>query len=184
VRAARVTYVGELGWELHVPMEYAAHLYETLHGAGVIVDAGYKAVDSLRLEKRYLYWGADMTPDYNPFEAGLGFAVALKKGDFIGRDALLRIKDEGVRRKLCCFLLDGDLALHGSEAILHGGKVVGVTTSTGFGHTVGKWIAYGYVPADLASVQGFEIEAFCERRPASRIDGAPYDPDRRKILAA
>jgi sarcosine dehydrogenase len=183
VRAARVTYVGELGWELHVPMEYASHLYETLHGVGAIVDAGYKAIDSLRLEKRYLYWGADITPDHNPFEAGLGFAVALKKGDFLGRDALLRIKQEGVRRKLCCLLLDGETALHGGEAILHAGKAVGVTTSGGYGHTIGKWIAYGYVPAELASAQGFEIEAFCERRPATRVDGAPYDNERRKILA-
>jgi sarcosine dehydrogenase len=183
VRAARVTYVGELGWELHVPTEYAAHLYETLHGAGAIVDAGYKAIESLRLEKRYLYWGADIGPDQDPYEAGLGFAVALGKTDFIGRDALARIKGEGPRRRMCVFLLDGDLALHGSEAILHDDRVVGVTTSAGYGHTIGKWIAYGYVPAELAKAQGFEIEAFTRRLPAHRIDGAPYDPERRKILA-
>jgi 4-methylaminobutanoate oxidase (formaldehyde-forming) len=178
-----VTYVGELGWELHVPTEYAAHLYETLHGAGEIIDAGYKAIDSLRLEKRYLYWGADIGPDYTPYEAGLGFAVALGKGGFIGREALLRMKAEGVQRRLCCFLLEDGPALHGSEAILHDGKVVGVTTSAGWGHTVGKWIAYGYILTELVKAQGFEIEAFCERRPATRIDGAPYDPERRKILA-
>jgi 4-methylaminobutanoate oxidase (formaldehyde-forming) len=183
VRAARVTYVGELGWELHVPMEYAAHLYERLHGAGEILDAGYKAIDSLRLEKRYLYWGADITPDHNPYEAGLGFAVALGKGDFIGREALSRIRAEGVRRRLCCFLVEDGPALHGSEAILHDDEVVGVTTSAGWGHTVGKWIAYGYVPAALATSQGFEVEAFCARRDATRIDAAPYDPERRKILA-
>jgi sarcosine dehydrogenase len=183
VRAARVTYVGELGWELHVPVEYAAHVYDLLHQAGPVIDAGYKAIDTLRLEKRYLYWGADITPDYTPYEAGLGFAVALKKGDFIGRDALARAKEEGVRRKLCVFLVEGPLALHGGEALLHEGKVIGVTTSAGFGHTVQSWIAYGYLPAALAKADGFELEAFGERRPATCIDGAPYDPERRKILA-
>ena len=89
VRAARVGYVGELGWELHVPTEYAAHVYERLMEAGAdhgLIDAGYRAIESLRLEKGYVYWSADVTPDTNPYEAGLGFAVALDKGDFIGRD--------------------------------------------------------------------------------------------------
>src|SRR5262249_38240288 len=157
-----------------------AHLYETLHAAGEIVDAGYKAIDSLRLEKRYLYWGADIGPDQTPYEAGLGFAVALGKDEFIGRAALTRLKADRPRGQLSVFVIDDDLALHGSEAILHDGKVVGVTTSAGFGHTVGKWIAYGYVPSELAKAQGFEIEAFTRRLPARRIDGAPYDAERRK----
>ena len=109
VDALRVTYVGELGYELHLPVEYAQHVYELLWEAGRafgIADAGYRAVDSLRLEKGYLYWGADITPDYTPYEAGLGFAVALKKGDFIGREALAMAKSEAPRRRLCCFLLD------------------------------------------------------------------------------
>jgi 4-methylaminobutanoate oxidase (formaldehyde-forming) len=185
VRAARVTYVGELGWELHVPTEYGAYLYELLHEAGAglgLVDAGYKAIESLRLEKRYLYWGADIGPDENPYEAGLGFAVKLDKGDFIGRAALQRARTEGPHRRLCCFLLEDGPSLHGAEAILYDGKPVGITTSAGWGHTVQKWIAYGYVQAALTKADAFEIEAFCERRPARRLDGAPYDPGRLKIL--
>ena len=120
VDALRVTYVGELGYELHLPVEYAQHVYELLWEAGRafgIADAGYRAVNSLRLEKGYLYWGADITPDYTPYDAGLGFAVALKKGDFIGREALAMAKSEAPRRRLCCFLLDEPAALYGGEAI-------------------------------------------------------------------
>jgi 4-methylaminobutanoate oxidase (formaldehyde-forming) len=186
VRAARVTYVGELGYELHVPTEYALHLYETVMSAGAahgIANAGYRAIESCRLEKRYLYWGADITPDHNPYEAGLGFAVALGKGDFIGRDALAKIKAEGPKQRLCGFLLDGDKPLFGGEAILANGKVLGVTSSGGYGHTVGRWIAFGYVPATEAKRQDFEIESFGERFAAKRIDGCAYDPERRKLLA-
>jgi 4-methylaminobutanoate oxidase (formaldehyde-forming) len=186
VRAARVTYVGELGWELHIPVEYAAHVYELLHQAGRplgLIDAGYKAIESMRLEKRYLYWGSDITPDYNPYEAGLGFCVALGKGDFLGREALARIKAEGIKRKLCCFLVDGDISLHGGEAVLLDGTVVGVTTSAGYGHTISSAIAYAYVPVEVAAKTDFEVEAFCRRLPARRIDRAAYDPDRRKLLA-
>jgi 4-methylaminobutanoate oxidase (formaldehyde-forming) len=185
VLAVRLTYVGELGWELHIPTEYAPHVYELLREAGQefgIVNAGYRAIDSLRLEKRYLYWGADITPDYDPFEAGLGFCVALDKGPFIGRDALARVKQEGPRRKLCCFLLERPASVYGGEAILRGGKVLGVTTSGGFGHTIGKSIAYGYVPTEEAGHACYEIEAFCASVPAKRVDKAPYDPERRKIL--
>lgn len=186
VRAARVTYVGELGWELHIPVEYAQHVYELLVEAGAphgLIDAGYKAIESLRLEKRYLYWGSDITPDYTPYEAGLGFAVSLKKGDFLGRDALLRAREAGLRRKLAGFLIEGDVAVHGSEAILLDGAVVGVTTSAGYGHTVGRHIAYGYLPIEAAGAERFEIEAFGHRLPATRFDKAPVDPDRRKLLA-
>jgi hypothetical protein len=110
VLALRVTYLGELGWELHLPTEYAAHVYEQLSAAGRefgLADAGYRAIDSLRLEKRYLYWGSDITPDYTPYEAGLGFAVSLKKkSDFIGRAALERAKTAGPKRKLITLLVD------------------------------------------------------------------------------
>ena len=97
--AVRIGYVGELGYELYIPQEFAAHVYETLWAAGEahgIANAGYRAIDSCRMEKGYLYWSGDITPDYNPYEAGLGFCVALDKGDFIGRDALAKIKAEGV----------------------------------------------------------------------------------------
>ena len=151
--AVRIGYVGELGYELYVPQEYAVHVYETLREAGEphgIADAGYRAIDACRMEKGYLYWSGDITPDYNPYEAGLGFAVALEKGEFIGREALARIKGEGVRRKLCSFTIDGFAPFHGGEAILFGGKVVGSTSSTGYGYTLGKTIAFGYLPVELA----------------------------------
>jgi len=185
VDALRVTYVGELGYELHLPVEYAQHVYELLWEAGRafgIADAGYRAVDSLRLEKGYLYWGADITPDYTPYEAGLGFAVALKKGDFIGREALAKAKSEGPRRRLCCFLLDEPAAVYGGEAIWLGPTLLGVTTSGGYGHTIGKSIVYGYVPAEHAGHETYEIETFGRRVPAVRSPRAPYDPERRKIL--
>jgi 4-methylaminobutanoate oxidase (formaldehyde-forming) len=184
VLALRVTYVGELGWELHVPGEYALHLYETLWEAGQdlgVANAGYRALDSLRLEKGYRYWSSELSPDTNPYEAGLGFAVALDKGDFIGRAALQTIRKEGTRRKLACFLMDGFVPLHGGEAILREGKVIETVTSGGFGHTVGKSIAYGFVPAGLAKGQ-FEIESFGVRHAARLSERAPYDPERRRIL--
>ena len=182
VRALRVTYAGELGWELHVPSEYALHLYEALWEAGQdlgVANAGYRALDSLRLEKGYRYWSSELSPDTNPYEVGLGFAVALEKGDFIGRDALRRAKGN-VKRKLACFLMDGFVPLHGGEAILHEGQVIETVTSGGYGHTVGKSIAYGFVPA--GRTRGFEIESFGRRYPAQVSERAPYDPERRKIV--
>jgi 4-methylaminobutanoate oxidase (formaldehyde-forming) len=186
VLALRLTYVGELGYELHVPSDYAAHLYETLWQAGAelgIANAGYRAIDTLRMEKRYLYWGADITPDYSPYEAGLGFCVKLGKGDFLGREALARIKAEGVRQKLSGFTLETPAPVHGGEAILRGGVVLGVTTSGNYGHTVGKSIVFGYLPIAAAGHDDYEIEAFCERVPARRHERPLYDPERARILA-
>ena len=187
VLALRVTYLGELGWELHLPTEYAGHVYELLRATGEefgLADAGYRAIDSLRLEKRYLYWGADITPDYTPYEAGLGFAVSLKKkDDFIGRAALEKAKAAGPKRRLITLLVDAPVQLYGGEAIRRDGKVLGVTSSAGWGHTIGKAVAFGYVAADEASHADYEIEAFTRHHPATRIAGAAVDPERRKILA-
>ena len=187
VLALRVTYLGELGWELHLPAEYAAHVYELLSTAGQefgVADAGYRAIDSLRLEKRYLYWGSDITPDYTPYEAGLGFAVALKKkSDFIGRAALEKAKAASPKRKLITLLVDAPVQLYGGEAIRRGGKVLGVTSSAGWGHTVGKAVAFGYVSAEEAGHADYEIEAFTQPHAATRIAGAAVDPERKKILA-
>ncbi len=185
VLALRLTYLGELGWELHVPTEYAAHLYETLWQAGQdlgVANVGYRAIETLRMEKRYLYWGADITPDDTPYEAGLGFAVALGKGDFLGRDALARVKQEGPKRRLCCFTLESFAPVYGAEAILAGGRTLGVTTSGAFGHTVGKPIVLGYLPAGEMDRDDYEIEAFCERFPARRHARPLYDPARERIL--
>ncbi len=186
VLALRLTYVGELGYELHVPSDYAAHLYETLWEAGAefgMANVGYRAIDTLRMEKRYLYWGADITPDHSPYEAGLGFCVKLGKGEFLGRAALARIEADGVRQKLCCFTLDRPVPVHGGEAILRAGEVLGVTTSGNHGHTLGQSIVFGYLPIEAAGHHDYEIEAFCERVPARRHDRPLYDPERARILA-
>ncbi len=155
VLAARVTYVGELGWELYAPAEYGLELWDTLWEAGrshALVAAGYRAIDSLRLEKGYRYWSADITPDETPYEAGLGFAVRPGKGEFIGREALLRQKGAGVRRRLACLTLADPLAVAlGGEPVRAGGGVLGRVTSGGFGYTVGLSIAYAYLPVELAA---------------------------------
>ena len=185
VRALRVTYTGELGWELHMPTEYAPQVYGLLREAGAdlgVADVGYRAIDGLRLEKRYLYWSADITPDDTPFEAGLGFCVKLGKGDFLGREALLRAKAEGVGRRLCCFTLEAPAPVFGGEAILHAGRVVGVTTSGGFGHSVGKPIVLGYVPTEAIDDGPYAIEAFGEAIPATRHPRPLYDPARARLL--
>ena len=140
-----------------------------------IANAGYRAIDSCRMEKGYLYWSGDISPDYNPYEAGLGFCVALDKGDFIGREALAKIKADGVSRKLCSFTIDGFAPLHGGEAIFHGGKVVGSTTSVGYGHTMAKTIAFGYLSAELAAEKFFEVEAFGKRHRAALGPRCLYD---------
>ncbi len=186
VLALRLTYVGELGYELHVPSDYASHLYETLLDAGAefgIANAGYRAIDTLRMEKRYLYWGADITPDYSPYEAGLGFCVKLGKGEFLGHAALARIKEAGPRRKLCAFTLESPAPVRGGEAILRGNEVLGVTTSGNYGHTLGKSIVFGYLSVEAAGHDDYEIEVFCERVPVQRHDRPLYDPERARILA-
>jgi 4-methylaminobutanoate oxidase (formaldehyde-forming) len=184
VLALRIGYVGELGWELHIPTEFAAHVAEVLREAGAafgLRDVGYRAIDTLRMEKGYLYWSTDITPDTTPWEAGLGWRVDLSKPAFCGRDALVAQRERGVDRKLCTFTLspgaDGQIACPVSgEAILHGGEVVGFTTSANYGHTIGSPIAYGYLPAALADQQGFEIEVYGDIYPAERHRRALYDP--------
>ncbi len=179
VLALRVGYVGELGWELHIPTEFAAHVYETLRAAGEahgIIDVGYRTIDTMRMEKGYLYWSTDITPDITPWEAGLDWRVNLTKGDFCGRDALVRQKETGVTRKLCTFTLGSMAYPVSGEAIIADGQVVGFTTSANFGHTVGKPIAYGYLPIELTNRKDFVIEVYGEPIPAVRHDGALYDP--------
>jgi 4-methylaminobutanoate oxidase (formaldehyde-forming) len=186
VRAIRIGYVGELGWELHVPTEYAAHVYEILREAGEahgIADVGYRAIDSLRMEKGYLYWSSDITPDYSPLEAGLGFRVNFTKGDFIGRDVLLKQRDAGVKQRLVTFLLDEYLPLYGSEAVMVDGKVVGVTTGGNFGYTAGKAIGYGYLPVALVERGEVEIEAFGKVSKARIATKAAYDPENLRLKA-
>src|SRR5437773_2012895 len=146
VRAVRITYVGELGWELHVPMDQLCLLYRQLMEAGKdfgITNAGHYAINSLRLEKGYRAWGAELSPDDTPLEAGLAFAIDWNKA-FIGREALLKQKAAGVKRRLAIFVLeDPEPMLWGSELITRDGKSAGYTTSGSYGHTVGAAIAMG-----------------------------------------
>ena len=183
--AYRVTYIGELGWELYIPTEYMGYVFEVLQEAGTEFDLahmGYRAIDSLRLEKRYLAWGTDITPDYNPYEAGLQFLINWDKGDFIGRDALVKIKTEGVQRKLICLALDDPLHVYGGEAIVADGKVVAQSTSGNFGYSVGKSLVLGYLPVNVLTAESFEVNAFGKSSTATLLKSAAYDPDRKKIL--
>ena len=153
VRALRVTYVGELGWELYCPTEYGLGLWRALWEAGEphgIVAAGYRAIDSMRLEKGYLVWGADITPDETPYEAGLGFAVKLdKEGGFIGREALVEAKEQGPRKRLVTILLEDPRSVAlGNEPVRIGGEICGRVTTGGYGYTVERSIAYAYVPPE------------------------------------
>jgi 4-methylaminobutanoate oxidase (formaldehyde-forming) len=186
VLALRVTYLGELGYELHVPVDYALHLYERLWAAGErhgIANAGYRAINSLRLEKHYLVWGSDITTDYNPYEAGLGFCVAPDKREFLARDALAEVKARGPKRKLAWFTAPPDLSLFGGEIVLAGDRVLGRVTSGGYGYTVGRNILCAYVVADELAGAEYMVEVMGERHPAIRHTRPLYDPDRRAILA-
>jgi glycine cleavage system aminomethyltransferase T len=181
VRALRVTYVGELGWELYCPMEYGATLWRTLWEAGRpfgLVAGGYRAIDSLRLEKGYRVWGADVTPDDSPYEAGLGFCVKLDK-DFLGRGEL----DPEPERRLCCLLLADPRAVAlGNEPVRVGGRIAGRVTSGGYGYTVGRSIAYAYLPADDAAVgQEVAVEVFGEWIEGEIASEPLFDPDGARI---
>jgi glycine cleavage system T protein len=149
--ALRVTYVGELGWELYCPMDLGSVLWDALWEAGRplgMVAAGYRAIDSLRLEKGYRVWGSDITPDVTPYQAGIGFAVKLDKGPFIGREALLDSQGRQADPVLVCLALEDPRSVAlGEEPVRAAGEVVGRVTSGGFGYTVGRSIAYAYLPA-------------------------------------
>jgi glycine cleavage system aminomethyltransferase T/glycine/D-amino acid oxidase-like deaminating enzyme len=155
VRALRVTYVGELGWELYCPTEYGLGLWRAIWEAGQehgIAGGGYRAIDSMRLEKGYRVWGADITPDETPYEGGVGFCVKLdKEAEFIGRDSLVVAREEGPRRKLACITLEDPRSIAlGNEPVRVEGEVVGRATTGGYGYTVGRSIAYAYLPPALA----------------------------------
>jgi 4-methylaminobutanoate oxidase (formaldehyde-forming) len=182
--AVRVGYVGELGWELYVPSEYAGHVYETLKSAGAkhgIRDAGYRAIESCRLEKGYLYWSADITPRTTPYEAGLGFAVAIDKGDFTGRKALLG--GSAPMRRLVALSVDGFAPLFSGDTVLHHGRPVASLTSAGYGHHLGRTIGFVYLPADIASEKAFTIEAFGRSYPATRRPRCQYDAKMERLKA-
>jgi 4-methylaminobutanoate oxidase (formaldehyde-forming) len=178
--ALRVTYVGELGWELYCPSEFGLRLWDTIwesgHSKGLVA-GGYKAVDSLRLEKGYRVWGSDISPDSDPYQGGLGPFVKLDKGDFIGRSALLKKRDTPAPTKLACLVLDDPRSVAlGSEPVRIAGEVVGRVTSGGYGYTVGRSIAYAYVPSTASVGTPVEVEIF-GTWVAGQIAQEPlYDP--------
>ncbi len=191
-RALRVTYVGELGWELHVPMEGMAAVFDALTGAGKahgMRPVGYHALESLRLEKGYRAWGSDITPNDSPFEAGLGWAVKLKTDTaFVGRAAAEKAAREVPKKRLACLTVDDpEVVLLGRETILRDGLYAGYLTSGGFGHTVGKPIGYGYVRSedgvddDHLGGGSYELVVAQERVPADLHLGPLHDPAGERI---
>ncbi len=183
VLALRVTYVGELGWELYAPMEYGLALWDALWTAGQphgLVAGGYRAIDALRLEKGYRVWSADITPEEHPYQAGLGFAVRLNKpGGFLGRDALLALRDATPDRALACLVLADPRAVAlGNEPVRVDGAVVGRVTSGGYGFAVERSIAYAYLPPALAIPgQRAEVDVFGEWVAATVSPEPLYDPE-------
>jgi glycine cleavage system T protein len=187
VRASRVTYVGELGWELYVPTDQAPGVYDALVGAGDdlgLRHAGYHAMDSLRIEKAYRSWGHDLGSEDTPLEAGLGFAVRFdKRAPFLGREALLAQREKPLTRRLVIFTLD-DAAplLYHDEPIWRDGVLVGRITSGAYGHTIGRAVGLGYVAHPDGVTDAFvesgrwELEIACERHRARAQLSPPYDP--------
>jgi 4-methylaminobutanoate oxidase (formaldehyde-forming) len=188
VIASRVTYVGELGWEFYCPMEYGLRLWDTLWEAGQsegLVAGGYKAIESLRLEKGYRDWSGEISPDYTPYEAGLGFAVKLDKENFIGKEALTKQKAEGIKSKLCTVTLSDDrTVVMGKEPIRIGDKLLGWVASGGFGYSVNKSIAYAYLPMEYAKAgTKLEIECFGEQVGAEVAQSVLWDAKGERIKA-
>jgi glycine cleavage system aminomethyltransferase T len=195
VRASRITYVGELGWELHIPSEFVQSVYDEIVGIGPgfgLAHTGYHAINSLRIEKAYRHWGHDITDEDSPLEAGLCFTIAWSKPDgFIGRESLQRQKERGVHRRLANFkLLDGDSFVYHNEPIWRDGCIVGCVTSGMFGHTIARSLATGYVtnPEGLATPEWvnsgqYELEIAAERFPAQVSLRPFYDPANERIKA-
>ncbi|UCF95262.1 MAG: FAD-dependent oxidoreductase [Desulfobacterales bacterium] len=187
VWAQRVSYVGELGWELYVAPEDALKVWDALMETGKafgIQPAGYKALEALRLEKGYLYWSSDITPEDNPLEAGLGFCVRFEKDDFIGRAALLEIKQKGLKTKLCALTMDAHGHLYGGEWVYTGSRLADRIRSAGYGYTIGKDIGLVYLPRELAQAGvEVEVEVLGERIKAQVARAPLVDPQGAKIRA-
>ncbi len=186
--ALRLSYAGELGWELYTPTEYGLTLWDELWRVGSrygLIAAGGGAFDSLRMEKGYRLWGADIHSEYNPLEAGLGFAVKFSKGDFLGKTKLEEMKQKGLEKKLCCLVLENsECVLLGKEPVLYKGKAVAYVTSANYGYTLSKSIAYAYLPLDLGVV-GTELEVlYLGELYKARVVVEPlYDPKSERLKA-
>jgi glycine cleavage system aminomethyltransferase T/glycine/D-amino acid oxidase-like deaminating enzyme len=187
VTAMRLSYVGELGWELYTSAEYGLRLWDVLWAEGQqhdVVAAGRAAFNSLRIEKGYRAWGTDMTTEHNPYEAGLGFAVSAKKENFVGHAALQGISDSTIERRLATVVIDdGVSVVLGKEPVFLDGKAVGYVTSAAFGHTVGAPVAYAWLPASANEGTRVEIQYF-DRRVAATVAAEPLvDPEMKRIRA-
>jgi 4-methylaminobutanoate oxidase (formaldehyde-forming) len=194
VRALRVTYVGELGWELHVPIADLGRVHDALMAAGSgegIRPVGYRALESLRLEKGYRAWSSDITPNDTPFEAGLGWAVKMQGNTgFLGRDALAALAGRPLTKRLAGFTVDDpDVVLLGRETILRDGAPVGYLTSGGYGYTLGQNIGYGYVrnpggvSDEFLAAGRYDLVVANETTPAKISMRPLYDPDNLRIRA-
>jgi glycine cleavage system aminomethyltransferase T len=180
----RLSYVGELGWEVYTTAELGLKLWDTLWAAGAglgVIAGGRAAFNSLRLEKGYRLWGTDMTAEDDPYQAGLGFAVRTDAGDFLGRDALAG-KLSPSRMLSCLVLDDAGCVPMGKEPVFAGGRAVGYVTSAAFGHTIGAPIAYAWLPAEL-SVPGTGVEiGYFDRRLTATVATEPlFDPKHERI---
>ena len=181
VRASRISYVGELGWELYVPRAEAGRVFAALREAGA-APVGMHALDSLRIEKAYRHWGHDIAPSDNPVDAGLAFAVKPDAKDFLGRDAFLRARDAGPSRRLMQFrLLDPEPLLYGHEPILADGRTVETLTSANYGHALGGAVGLGYVPAHALDAGEFAINVAGVTVPAEASLRPLYDPKNRRM---
>jgi glycine cleavage system aminomethyltransferase T len=184
-RLLRVSYVGELGWEIYAPAELGRRLWDTLWDAGRSLGAvacGGAAYDSLRLEKGYRLWGQDIDEEHNPYEAGLGWAVRPGKGRFLGREAALAAKEQVTRQLSCLVAEDPSIWLSGKEPIAHEGRIVGYVTSAGFGASIEQSIAYGYLPGELAA-PGTRLEVYAEGEwHGLRVTSEPlFDPTNARV---
>ena len=182
----RISYVGELGWEIYASAEQGLRLWDVLWEAGQplgVIAAGGGAFDSLRLEKGYRLWGNDIHTEYNPYEAGIGFAVRMRKGNFIGRDELREVRAQGPTRRLCCMTLDDPNAVvMGKEPIMDGNRVLGYVTSANYGHSIGRGIVYGYLPMSHTEVgTSVDVLYFGERLQATVAKEPLYDPRGEKM---
>ena len=187
VTALRLSYVGELGWELYTTADYGLRLWDVLWAEGRkydVIAAGGAAFNSLRLEKGYRSWGTDMTTEHNPYEAGLGFAVSAQKTDFVGQEALQGVSDSTIGRRLACVVIDdGCSVVLGREPVFLDGQPVGYVTSAAFGHTVAAPIAYAWLPASATPGTQVEIQYF-DRRIAATVAAEPLvDPEMKRIRA-